>query len=71
MTNNFTCLTANGHSVVDYCIVNHDDLSISTAFTVTNATATINSIGHDTVLTSVAFPDHSVLSWKLNFVNAK
>ena len=69
--NDFTCLKANGHSVVDYCSVNHDDLSIFTDFTVTNVIDIINSIGHDTGLTSAVFPNHSVLSWKLNFGNVE
>ena len=71
VTNDSTCLTANGHSVVDYSIVNHNDLSVFTDFICTNVTDIINSNGHDTVLTSAAFPDHSVLSWKLNFGNAE
>ena len=67
VSNDFTCSTVNGHSVVDYCIVNHDDLSSFIDFTVSNIPDIINSVGHETILTSSSFPDHSVLSWKLNF----
>ena len=68
-------LNANGHSVVDYCIVSHDDLyddlSVFTDFTVTNVTDLISATGHDTALTSAAFLNHYVLSWKLNVGNAE
>ena len=67
VSNDFTCSTVNGHSVVGYCIVNHDDLSTFIDFTVSNIPDIINSVGHETILTSASFPDHSVLSWKLNF----
>ena len=47
VTNDFTCLTANGYFIVEHRIVNQDDLSIFTDFIVTNITDIINSINHD------------------------
>ena len=47
--NDFTCITSIGRSVVDYCLVNHDYLSIFSEFNVHKVTDVINEIGHDTV----------------------
>ena len=57
--NDYTCSSVNGYSVVDYCIINHDDLSMFTDFIITNTADLINSVGHDTVLISASIPDHS------------
>ena len=65
-SNDFTCITSRGHSVVDYCIVSQDDVSLFSEFKVTRATETINLVGHESILASAAFPDHSVLSWKID-----
>ena len=56
----FTCITSRGHSVVDYCIVSQDDVSLFSEFKVTRATEIINLVGHESSLASAAFPDHSV-----------
>ena len=65
----FNYKSINGHFVIDNCIVIHDDLSSFMDFTVSNIPDIINSVGHETILTSASFPDYSGLSWKLNFGN--
>lgn len=64
--NDYTCITSLGYSVVDYCLVNHDELVLYSDFKVSKVTELINQIGHDCILFSSAFPDHSVLSWKID-----
>ena len=44
--------------MVDYCLVNHDGLSIFSEFNVHIVTDVINEIGYDAVLYSASFPDH-------------
>ena len=43
--------------MVDYCLVNHDGLSIFSEFNVHIVTDVINGIGYDAVLYSASFPD--------------
>ena len=63
--NDFTCITSAGRSVVDYCLVSHDDLNTFSDFKVCKVTDVINEIGHETVLHSASFPDHSISTWQI------
>ena len=48
--------------MVDYCLVTHESLKFFIDFKVTKVTDLINLVGHDKVLVSTSFPDHSALS---------
>lgn len=52
------------HSVVDYCIVNREDLQLFSDFQVHKVTDLINFAGHSQVLYSTSYLDHSILTWK-------
>ena len=64
-SNDFTCITSTGRSVVDFCLVSHEDLPIYSEFKVCKGTDIINAIGHETVLLSASFPDDSILTWQI------
>ena len=65
--NDFTCITSNGGSVVDYCFTAHEDLSLFSDFNVHKVADIINEVGHGSILFSSSFPDHSILTWKIDF----
>ena len=64
-TNDYTCIKSQGASVVDYCLVPHEDLYQFTQFKVHKVTDLINEIDIiDTIEPDTSKPDHSILTWK-------
>ena len=65
----FTSMSVKGSSVVDYCLVSHEHLSLFSEFKVTRVTDLVNLLNHNNVLAPSGLPDHSILSWniKCNF----
>ena len=59
----FTCITSS--SVVDFCLVSHEDLSINSELKVCKVTDIIKAIGLETVLHLASFLDHSILTWQI------
>lgn len=59
--NDFTSTAVDGNFVVDYCLVNHDDLHMFESFNVLKTTEVISKVGCHYVLISRSYPDHSVL----------
>ena len=66
INNDFTCITSNGRSVVDYFFEAHEDLSLFSDFNIYKVSDAINEVGHDSVLFSSSFPDHSILTWQVD-----
>ena len=67
VTNDFTSVSSKGTSVVDYCIVNHEDLSMFQDFHVLRVNDMLNAsgaVGRSFVPTSL--PDHSCLLWHIS-----
>ena len=62
---NFTSVSTKGSSVVDYCIVTHDDLSVFHDFRVTSPFDLINTFPDLCQAASSGVPDHALLSWKI------
>lgn len=59
--NDFTCIRPQGCSVVDYCLVSHDDLVMYTEFFgVLRASELINLAA---IQAPTTVPDHSMLTW--------
>ena len=54
----------NDRSVVYYCFVAHEDLTLFSDFNIHKVSDVINDVGHDRVSLS-SFPDHSVMTWKV------
>ena len=48
-SNDFTCITSTGRSVVDFCLVSHENLPIISELKVCKVTYIINAIGNETV----------------------
>ena len=70
--NDFTCINAIGHSVVDYCIVPHESLNLCSGFQVLRARELVdlsNCISSDGVIPAHVVPDHSLLSWNFNMTH--
>ncbi len=65
VNNEFTSVSTKGSAVVDYCILQHDDLNCFNDFTVVTVTDLINSCGDISVLAPTCIPDHSLLSWNI------
>ena len=65
INNDFTCITSNGRSVADYCFEAHEDLSLFSDFNIHKVSDVINEVGHDSILFSSSFPDHSILTLKV------
>ena len=63
--NNFTSVSTKGSSVVDYCIVPHNDLNCFSDFGVTSTLELINAVPELCQVASAGLPDHSLLSWKI------
>jgi hypothetical protein len=61
INNDFTCVRTQGMSVVDYCLVNHNDLDLFKGFQVIRSSELVNTVG----ITPVSVPDHSVISWNI------
>ena len=60
--NNYTCIKPQGMSVVDYCIIPHEDLNKYAEFTVSTVSDLITDINAQSEFAAVSKPDHSVLS---------
>ncbi len=65
--NDFMSVSVKGCSVVDYCLVSHENLSDCCDFSVERAVDLISRAGDISALAPAGFPDHSVLTWNLNF----
>ena len=66
-SNDYTCIKSQGASVVDYCLVPHEDLDKFTQFKVHTVTDLINEINIiDTIGPDTSKPDHSILTWKID-----
>jgi hypothetical protein len=61
INNDVTCVRTQGVSVVDYCLVSHNDLDLFNGFQVIRASELVNTVG----ITPVSVPDHSVISWNI------
>jgi hypothetical protein len=62
-------VSTKGCSVVDYCVIGYDDLSKCSEFNVLRATELISSCGNLSSMAPSSIPDHSMLTWKINFDN--
>ena len=69
INNDFTSISTKGCSVVDYCLVSHDNLQMFTDFTVVRAVDAVNLCDNINVLAPTCIPDHSLLTWCINFEN--
>ena len=58
-------MSAKGSSVVDYCILPHDDFHRYSDFTVTSTLDLINAVPELCQVASAGLPDHSLLTWKI------
>ena len=68
--NEFTCKRSQGSSVVDYCLVPHEDLNKYTDFKVWKVSDLINkSRILNTLDVNTSRPDRSILSWKVDISN--
>ena len=66
--NEFTCIRSLGSSVVDYCLVPHEDLDKFTDFKVCKVSELINkSEILNTLDANTSKPDHSILTWRADF----
>ena len=66
-SNDYTCIKSQGASVVDYCLVPHEDLDKFTQFKVHKVTDLINEIDIiGSIEPGTSKPDHSILTWKTN-----
>ena len=63
--NDFTSISTKGHSVVDYCLVSHDNLQHCTDFDTVHVADMLDVFGIGTCI-SKNIPDHSVICWKVN-----
>lgn len=63
---NYTCIKLQGISVVDYCIIPHEDLNKYSDFTVSTLSDLIIDLENcNSDFAQASKPDHSVLSWKV------
>ena len=69
LRNDFTSVSMKGLSVVDYCLVSHDALSAFSSFDVIRTVELINRVNDINSLAPSSIPNHSVISWKMNFDN--
>ena len=69
VNNDFTSIPTKGCSVVDFCLVSHDNLSMFDDFSVVRAVDAINLYNNITALAPASIPDHSFLTWCINFEN--
>ena len=65
VNNDFTSVSTKGLSVVDYCVVCHDDISVFQEFSVVRTTDLVNRTGNADILAATNIPDHSMLQWKI------
>ena len=64
--NNNTCIKPQGMSVVDYCIIPHEDLNKYAELTVSTVSDLITDINGQPEFAAVSMPDYSVLSWEVD-----
>ena len=69
--NNFTCISTRGRSVIDYCIVQHDQIEHFSQMNV----MTMNDLLQQTFLPGVvdpsqSVPDYSLLCWQIKLVSS-
>ena len=69
LRNDFTSVSMKGLSVLDYCLVSHDALSAFSSFDVIRTVELINRVNDINSLAPSSIPNHSVISWKMNFDN--
>ena len=62
ITNNNKCIKRQGMSVVDCCIIFHEDLNKYAEFTVSTVSDLITDINGQSEFAALSIPDHSVLS---------
>ena len=67
--NNNKCIKPQGISVVDYCIIPHEDLNKYAEFTVSTVSDLITDINGQSEFAAVSIPDHSVLSLEVTLPN--
>ena len=66
ISNDFTCIRPQETSLVDYCIIPHEDLDKYLDFNVQTVSYLINELDVvDSTSALTTKPDHSVLSWKM------
>ena len=72
-SNGYTCISARGSSVVDYCLVPYENLQRYYDFEVIRARDILNRVINIETLDSAIVPDHSLLTWKLevNYLHEK
>ena len=64
ISDNYTCVTHNGASVVDYCLVPHESFHQIQKFSVTTAREVYSQAGcEEMVDVTHTLPDHALLSW--------
>ena len=64
--NDFTSVSVKGYAVVDYCLVNHENLSSFQDFDVIRTVDLISRLPDLSSTAPVSFPDHSVIAWKID-----
>ena len=69
VNNDFTSISTKGCSVVDYCLVSHDNLSMFDNVSVVRSVDAINICYNITALAPTSIPDHSLITWCINFEN--
>ena len=60
--NDFTCIRPQGCSVVDYCLVSHNELSMFKDFNTIRPSELVNNTG----ILPISVPDHSFISWSID-----
>ncbi|XP_052256259.1 uncharacterized protein LOC127861632 isoform X1 [Dreissena polymorpha] len=61
--NDYTSISVKGQSVVDYCIVPYENLSLYSQFYVHTVVDVMNSIELQDSIAPTCVPDHSILTW--------
>lgn len=69
VNNDYTSISTKGVAVVDYCIVPHDNLNLFKDFKVIRSTELISEVSRISGLVPISTPDHSVLSWCVDFAS--
>ncbi|XP_053402567.1 uncharacterized protein LOC128557926 [Mercenaria mercenaria] len=66
ITNNFTFVGPQDASVVDYCLIPYENLSMFVDFEVLKVSDILDSTNGYSQLSKLAVPDHSLLKWNLS-----
>ena len=67
LSNDFTSVSVKDSAIVDYCLVAHESLHLFTSFNVIRTVDLINRLVATGSIAPVSFPDHSVITWKIDF----